>query len=280
MRRFACLMTSFSGGPVWSYWAPHFQPRDLMRPQGRWRPFQRRHFAPNIHLWPLWTSSKSSLSWINKMSNHAPVTVWHTWAQTRFAAGFLDVFGWEEYEKLKKKYIKHTCTHCTLKRRTVYSNLTVQQPLQLSVLPAWNPPSQSSLHSIVFVQNISTSSFSWFKFRLESCIILKINVRVLAHKLSTNGRWWWCYAEAEQQLANKMSGRVRRKQLPQHVVIKEAATPVCVRDDRWPTLSLWQQGGTFLLTNCWRDTSEFSSLWHRVAPRIQSVFVCLLIVQR
>lgn len=182
--------------------------------------------------------------------------------------------------KNSKKYIKHTCTHCTLKRRTVYSNLTVQQPLQLSVLPAWNPPSQSSLHSIVFVQNISTSSFSWFKFRLESCIILKINVRVLAHKLSTNGRWWWCYAEAEQQLANKMSGRVRRKQLPQHVVIKEAATPVCVQDDRWPTLSLWQQGGTFLLTNCWRDTSEFSSLWHRVAPRIQSVFVCLLIVQR
>lgn len=110
MRRFACLMTSFSGGPVWSYWAPHFQPRDLMRPQGRWRPFQRRHFAPNIHLWPLWTSSKSSLSWINKMSNHAPVTVWHTWAQKRFAAGFLDVFGWEEYEKLKKIYYAYVHT--------------------------------------------------------------------------------------------------------------------------------------------------------------------------
>lgn len=165
MRRFVCLMTSFSGGPVWSYWAPHFQPRDLMRPQGRWRPFQRRHLHPtftsDLCEWVQRVLLAGSIKWA---ITHQFLSDTHEHRKCSLQGFWMCLVG--KNMKNSKKKIKHTCTHCTLKRRTVYSNLTVQQPLQLSVLPTWNPPSQSSLHSIVFVQNISTSSFSWFKFRL------------------------------------------------------------------------------------------------------------------
>lgn len=64
----------------------------------------------------------------------------------------------------------------------------------------------------------------------------------------------------KQQLANKLPERVRRKQLPQHVVIKELRLPPVLRMTDGPRFLPGSREQHSSVTNCRRDASEFRVL--------------------